>query len=82
MKITVDIDCTPAEARQFLGLPDLVPLQAAVLESMQAKMLAEIERFSPETLMKTWMSAAPLTPEKTQELFGSMFSRGFGFNKE
>jgi hypothetical protein len=27
MKITVDIDCTPGEARQFMGLPDLEPLQ-------------------------------------------------------
>ena len=23
MKITIDIDCTPAEAREFVGLPDL-----------------------------------------------------------
>ncbi len=24
--MTVDVDCTPAEARAFLGLPDLTPL--------------------------------------------------------
>ena len=82
MKITVEVDCTPAEARQFLGLPDVAPLQAAVLESMQQKMLSEIERFSPESVMKSWFSAAPLTPEKTQELFAGMFARGFGQSKE
>jgi hypothetical protein len=27
MKFTVDVDCTPQEARTFLGLPDLKPLQ-------------------------------------------------------
>src|SRR5262245_27750208 len=29
MKITINIDCTPAEAREMLGLPDLQPLQNA-----------------------------------------------------
>ncbi|MFY9972047.1 MAG: DUF6489 family protein, partial [Roseiarcus sp.] len=27
MKITVDVDCTPLEARQFMGLPDVEPMQ-------------------------------------------------------
>ena len=31
MKITVNVDCTPEEARSFLGLPDVQPLQAAVM---------------------------------------------------
>ena len=31
MKITVEIDCTPDEARQFLGLPDMKPMQAALM---------------------------------------------------
>ena len=26
MKITVDVDCTPQEARAFMGLPDVTPL--------------------------------------------------------
>ena len=29
MKITIEIDCTPDEARQFVGLPDVKPMQAA-----------------------------------------------------
>ncbi|HEX7821157.1 MAG TPA: DUF6489 family protein [Sphingobium sp.] len=38
MKFTVDVDCTPVEARSFLGLPDLTPIQdhyvKAVLDTM------------------------------------------------
>ena len=26
MKVTVDVDCTPAEARAFRGLPDVSPI--------------------------------------------------------
>ncbi|WP_420846806.1 DUF6489 family protein [Microvirga tunisiensis] len=27
MKITMDVECTPEEARAFLGLPDVKPMQ-------------------------------------------------------
>ena len=26
MKVTIEVDCTPVEARTFLGLPDVTPL--------------------------------------------------------
>jgi hypothetical protein len=56
MQVTADVDCTPEEARVFLGVPDVRPLQAAVMAHMQERMLAEADRFSPERLMKAWMS--------------------------
>ncbi|MDU1669419.1 MAG: DUF6489 family protein, partial [Bradyrhizobium sp.] len=31
MKVNIEIDCTPLEARQLFGLPDLGPMQAAVM---------------------------------------------------
>ena len=34
MKVTVDVDCTPEEARRFLGLPDLTPVHQAYVEKM------------------------------------------------
>ena len=30
MKITVNVDCTPDEARHFFGLPDVKPMQDAL----------------------------------------------------
>jgi Family of unknown function (DUF6489) len=68
MKITVDVDCTPAEARQFMGLPDLEPLQKATMAEIEKRMMAEIERFSPEGLLKTWLSVASLSPDWLQDL--------------
>ena len=40
MKVTVDVDCTPEEARRFLGLPDLTPVHEAYVERM-TKMVTE-----------------------------------------
>ena len=66
MKITVDIDCTPAEARQFIGLPDLEPLQKAAMAEIEKRMMAEFERYSPEGLITTWL--APLNADWLQDL--------------
>ena len=62
MKVSIDVDCTPEEARRFLGLPDLAPVHAAYVEKMTR---AVGEGVTPEALgemMKSWgpMSEAGL----------------------
>lgn len=54
MKITVDIDCTPQEMRSFFGLPDLEPMQQAVMAELQRRLLSSMDQLSPTTLMKDW----------------------------
>jgi len=34
MKVTVNVNCTPEEARTFLGLPDLAPIHDKYIQSM------------------------------------------------
>ena len=57
MKIKIDIDCTPQEARAFLGLPDVAPLQEALLADMQSRMQEAVAGADLESLLKTWMPA-------------------------
>ena len=54
MKVTFDIDCTPEEARRFLGLPDVVPMQEAMMKELEARMQENMRSLSPEEMMKTW----------------------------
>jgi hypothetical protein len=56
MKVNVEVDCTPAEARAFLGLPDVTPLNEAMVVEMQKRMEANVAAMQPEELMKTWTS--------------------------
>ena len=56
MKITIDVDCTPAEAREFFGLPDLRPLQAAWLAEVEKRLVADMQKFSPEGIARSWLS--------------------------
>ena len=74
MKCNIDFECTPLEARQFFGLPDVQPLQAKVLAEVERKMLAEMERFSPDSLLKSWLSMYSQAPEQFREAFTSMLS--------
>jgi Family of unknown function (DUF6489) len=72
MKVTVTVDCTPSEAREFLGLPDVQPMQAAMMEQVQTKMMANLDQFSPETLLHNWFTFDPKMAERFGEMFVNM----------
>ena len=42
MKFSIDIDCTPEEARQFLGLPDVEAFQKSMMELVQERLTAQV----------------------------------------
>jgi len=78
MKIKFDIDCTPEEARQFIGLPDVAPMQKAMIEEVEAKMRETIKTLDPETFVKTWMPASVQGFGDMQKMFwGQMGMGGF-----
>jgi hypothetical protein len=72
MKVSVVVDCTPDEARAFFGLPDVQPMQAAIMDQMQAKMMGNIDKFSPESIMQSWFTFDPKMGERFQEMFANM----------
>lgn len=56
MKMNVEIECTPVEARAFLGLPNVEPLNDHLVAEMQRRMDENMAMMQPEELMKSWMS--------------------------
>ena len=56
MKVKIEIDCEPAEARAFLGLPTVEPLNDHMVAEMQRRMDENIAAMQPDELMKTWTS--------------------------
>ncbi len=55
MKVTFDIDCTPEEARAFIGLPNIAPMQERLMKAMEGKLHDNLNSLDPESLMKTWL---------------------------
>lgn len=54
MKVNVNVDCTPDEARRFLGLPDVQPFQDEMMKIMRDKALENLKMMEPEQVMKMW----------------------------
>ena len=82
MKIHVDIDCTPEEARAFLGLPDVAPMQQALMAEMQKRMMANLQAMEPEQLLKTWLPAGLQGWEQLQKAFWTQMASGKGEKPE
>jgi len=78
MKITIDVDCSPDEARRFLGLPDVVPMQQALSAELEKRMHAALDAMGPEALMKPWMPLAPESLENVQKMFWSQLNKAMG----
>ena len=69
MKVTIDIDCTPQEARTFFGLPDVEPMQKALMQQLQDRMQQNLAAMEPEALMKTWLPVSIQSFEQLQKMF-------------
>jgi len=75
MKIIFDIDCTPEEARSFLGLPDVRPMQQAMMQEVETRMRANLAAMDPESLFKTWLPASLQGFEQMQQMFFSQMGK-------
>lgn len=57
MRFQINVDCTPEEAREFFGLPDILPMQQDLMELVSRRLSENIQTMEPELLMKTWVPA-------------------------
>ena len=76
MKMRVEIDCTPEEARRAVGLPDLTPIHeryvGAMLETMSGG-------FKPETIEQLTQSWGPMS-EAGIAMWKRLIETGMGRN--
>lgn len=71
MKLTIDIDCTPNEARAFFGLPDVTPLNDAMVAEMQKRMEANVAAMQPDELLKSWTTFGLQAQEQLRRMMDS-----------
>ena len=71
MKVTVNVDCTPEEARAFFGLPDVVPMQEAVLSEIQERILQNMAAMDVVSLMRVWLPKSIEGFDQIQKAFWS-----------
>lgn len=74
MKISIDVDVTPRELREFFGLPDVEPLQAEMMAAIGEKMRSGAEGFDPASLMAASLPAHLRNMEALQRAMWSSFT--------
>jgi hypothetical protein len=71
MKVTVNVDCTPEEARAFFGLPDVAPMQEAIMREVQDRVLKNMAAMDPDSLMRVWLPKSIEGFDQIQKAFWS-----------
>jgi len=77
MKVNVEIDCTPDEARRFLGLPDVSAVNEAYVETLKQAMQGATSLEQMEELSK---QLAPMG-QMGLKLFQNMMEGSVAFAK-
>ena len=77
MKMTVNVECTPEEARRFVGLPDVSPLNEMLVSEMTSRAQENMKLMSPDAMMRSWMAFGG----QAQEGFMKMMTNAAGINR-
>lgn len=74
MNFKIDVEMTPEELRQVLGLPDVAALQQDMLDQVRQRMESGAEGYDPMTLFKPYLTGGLGSMEAFQALLLKMMS--------
>ncbi|OFX01050.1 MAG: hypothetical protein A3E78_14015 [Alphaproteobacteria bacterium RIFCSPHIGHO2_12_FULL_63_12] len=75
MRFTINIDCTPQEARAFFGMPDVQPLNDMVVAEMTRRAKDQMDTLAdPERMVAQWMEMGGKGMDALQGMFGAAMS--------
>lgn len=74
MKVTINIDCSPQEARAMLGLPDVSPLHDIYLDRMKAMMEQGVTPDMVTDMVRSWSSMGGAGMALMQQMLGQLGS--------
>jgi hypothetical protein len=76
LKINIDIDMTPEEARKLMGMPDMEPLQQAMMKKLEGKMEEALDEMSqPDYLFKRFFPIGIQGMEQFQRMTQEVMDR-------
>lgn len=73
MKFAIEVECTPEEARTFLGLPDVSVVQERLMTQVEAQMSDALKGMAPEAMLKAWLPAGMEGLDQMQKAFWTQF---------
>jgi hypothetical protein len=72
MRLTINVDLTPQEARAFFGMPDVEPLNEMVVAEMMTRAKDQMDTLAdPERFLARWMEMSGKGMDAFQGLIGA-----------
>lgn len=78
MKINIEIDMTPEEARTVLGMPDLAPMQEELMKQLTDQIRRNVAYIDPELIVKTMLPMGVESIDRFQKLLWNVAQRAVG----
>ena len=68
MKVKMQVEVSPKELRDALGLPDVAGIQADVIKAIKQKLQANMDDFDPITLFRSFISQGMVSAGELQKV--------------
>lgn len=78
MKINIEIDMTPEEARTVLGMPDIAPMQEELMKQLTDQIRRNVAYIDPELIVKTMVPVGAESLDRFQRLIWNVAQRAVG----
>jgi hypothetical protein len=79
MRLTINIDCTPEEARAFFGMPNVEPMNEMIVAEMTRRAKENLDTLAdPDRFMAQMMTMGGKGFEQFQNLMGAAMAGGMG----
>jgi hypothetical protein len=81
MDVTINVNLTPKEARELMGLPDLRALQDEALAEIRRGVMDQAEKISADGLLKAWFAGGSSAFDFVRDMTSSVLSQNAGAAK-
>jgi hypothetical protein len=69
MKVNIELDMTPDEARRLMGLPDVAAMQQRLAAAIESRMKAALDTSDPGAMLKAWFPMGGETMQQFQRFW-------------
>ena len=81
LKFNIEIECTPEEARHFLGLPEVAPMQQRLIEDMEAQLKKTVREMDGKALLEQWLPLGIKGVEQFQSMWTQLAAAAAGVQR-
>lgn len=82
MKLNINIDCTPEEARAFFGLPDVSAVNEMIVNGLAKRTEENLEAMTdPQKFFEAAMTGGANNMDAMQKMFAAMMAGAASTNK-